>query len=617
MQAQDPQIKSLHQRASSHYLRGEFRQALEVWKGVIELDPEDERALEGVRLCELLVEEGATAPQEPAPSAPTVEAMAGSPFASAAEGFDRDLDELDEILETGLGSGPAKQAAPPEPSEAEQAAPPEPPEAEQAEDPAVFFDFSNVPEIAESPPDSLQVFASETPGADIEFGDLAAGDALPLGEMPADEVVIERHSHAEETAEAETPAAEGAQEAAAAELRSRVNELLAEALTAYEQDHKEEALAILNRIFILDENNHAALALHDNIRVELEAERAAADETAEAPPAGENEEAVAPLAEAGPLDDEPLDTDEIQVVAPEVRPAPPPRARQRVEPEPDELEDTASALAQASEKRRLLSDALLTRQNLMLVATLVVVVIVGGFLAFTFMRGSRGSSTPQTEAASLVESGLPPPAVAVVLSEGEGEPQAAAQPEQPAEPPPAAAEPAPAQEDAAALARRLEDLLAQAGQAMQRSDWAAAVLAFNQALEIDPANPTARDGLAEAGEQYREVKAQEQKYREAIDAFRDGNYRAALTLFYRLPEGEDAERLNRYKRNGWYNMGIQALAVGDCGSASTNLKEARAIDPQDRGVLLALDLANNCPYSRDTESFRTEARQLPLRRLDD
>ena len=64
-------------------------------------------------------------------------------------------------------------------------------------------------------------------------------------------------------------------------------------------------------------------------------------------------------------------------------------------------------------------------------------------------------------------------------------------------------------------------------------------------------------------------------------------------------------------------MGIQALAVGDCKSATTHLTEARGVDAQDREILLALDLAKICPYSRDTETYRDEVRQLPLRGLDD
>ena len=157
----------------------------------------------------------------------------------------------------------------------------------------------------------------------------------------------------------------------------------------------------------------------------------------------------------------------------------------------------------------------------------------------------------------------------------------------------------------------------QARQAMAREDWSAAVLACNQALEIDPANTAVRDDLAEAGKRYREERALEERHQQAIEAFNNGNYRSALTLLYRLSPDKDGERIERYKRNGWYNMGIQALAVGDCKSATTHLGEARSVDPEDREILLALELAKTCSYSRDTETYRNEVRQLPLRGLDD
>ena len=44
----------LHQQASARYLQGDFDSALGLWRELLNLDPGDQRALEGVRLCELL-----------------------------------------------------------------------------------------------------------------------------------------------------------------------------------------------------------------------------------------------------------------------------------------------------------------------------------------------------------------------------------------------------------------------------------------------------------------------------------------------------------------------------------------------------------------------------------
>ena len=123
--------------------------------------------------------------------------------------------------------------------------------------------------------------------------------------------------------------------------------------------------------------------------------------------------------------------------------------------------------------------------------------------------------------------------------------------------------------------------------------------------------------LNRAGEAYREQKEIDGKRQQAIDAFNSGNYRSALTLFYRLPEFDDPERLDRFKRNGWYNMGLQALQAGDCRGATDHLKEARSLDPDDREVLLAVDLAKTCRFSRTNQAYHDEVRLLSFRGLDD
>ena len=66
MQATDETISQLHQNASTHYLQGRFPEAVDAWRQILTANPQDERALEGVRLCELLTEDIVT----PAESAP-------------------------------------------------------------------------------------------------------------------------------------------------------------------------------------------------------------------------------------------------------------------------------------------------------------------------------------------------------------------------------------------------------------------------------------------------------------------------------------------------------------------------------------------------------------------
>ena len=48
------QIDQLHQQASQQYLEGDFASALVSWQQLLALDPADERAQEGARLCQLM-----------------------------------------------------------------------------------------------------------------------------------------------------------------------------------------------------------------------------------------------------------------------------------------------------------------------------------------------------------------------------------------------------------------------------------------------------------------------------------------------------------------------------------------------------------------------------------
>src|SRR5687767_456001 len=55
--------EALHEKASQHYLSGEFAEALAAWEAVLRLDPADERALEGTRLSRMMVPEPGSPPE--------------------------------------------------------------------------------------------------------------------------------------------------------------------------------------------------------------------------------------------------------------------------------------------------------------------------------------------------------------------------------------------------------------------------------------------------------------------------------------------------------------------------------------------------------------------------
>ena len=88
-------------------------------------------------------------------------------------------------------------------------------------------------------------------------------------------------------------------------------------------------------------------------------------------------------------------------------------------------------------------------------------------------------------------------------------------------------------------------------------------------------------------------------------------------MFYRLPvSDEEAERVAGYKRNAWYNMGVQALRSGDCVRAREHFGEAELAEPGHAAVKAALDLAGRCGGPGDRTYFR-EVDAMGYRGLED
>ena len=75
-------IDQLHQQAAAQYLQGEFNAAMESWRELLSLDPEDERAREGLRLCEMLAEEGGDVLSSQGASTGATAPVASAPVAS-------------------------------------------------------------------------------------------------------------------------------------------------------------------------------------------------------------------------------------------------------------------------------------------------------------------------------------------------------------------------------------------------------------------------------------------------------------------------------------------------------------------------------------------------------
>ena len=488
------QINKLHEQAASQYLQGEFDGAMQSWRELLTLDPADERAKEGVRLCELLAEE----------------------------------------------NGMTDSAAQSQPQAAPTPAPP-------------------APEV-------------EAELADLE--NLLDGIAPP-------------------------PAAP-APDQAAAELQSRVQELLVEASGVFEQGDTEGSLKLLERIFILDETHAAARALQEHI------------------------EAARPRA-AESLDDLSLDEDlpelpDVPTAAPEAEPAPPAEAPAAATPaetptpdDDDPFADVDDPIAPAEEAAA--ADEIDTDDDapvpaprvqrpgntrLVIAGAVFLVVAIGGYFAWKFLFGDNSlpltTPVPSTASQALAEEPADDAAPA-----GEAVETASV----------------PAEEPVAVDPERLSEIMARAQAAMLAGEYAAAVVAYDEVLRLAPDHAPAQEGLEHAGEGYREQQQRLERLQSAIAHFNAGSFREALRIFYRIPEGGEQARFDRYKANAWYNLGVQALQSGNCKDARSHFDEVKSIRPADPGLAQAEMLAEACRSRSSDSNYYRDAKALALRGLED
>jgi tetratricopeptide (TPR) repeat protein len=439
--------------------------------------------------------------------------------------------------------------------------------------------------------------------------DLKPKPAEPTGwEPPA---VVEEPSFELEPAPAPAPSS-----AAAAELKHRVNDLLAQAREKAEAGERDEALAILGRLAILDEENADAAALRTSLeaaeRSDLDmiehsitegvqaieadhldvAERCFDAVLAKSPghrealhyletirkkraeSTGATEPALTEMHEdllaggdlpmdfppagshASPLPAHAADTPALQVDVPAKSKTPKaPRATPLPEPP---VAPTTRRMALPSPKVLAIAVGALC-----LVALAVVLV--------PRLTGGRRAAPPAAAAAATASSrpaakDHPAPAPAPASTTA------------PAPKPGAlSVAPATAEDRAKAVAADIAD----GHREMSSGNVAAAVISFNEALKLDPVNPEAKAGLHDAVEQYKARKAELDAVEGIKTAFKDGEYTAALRLAYRLPPTVSADTVARIKVAGWYDLGIVALRAGECREAIGHFEEALAIDAED------------------------------------
>ena len=588
MQTSEQTAEKLHQQASANYLQGKFAEALAVWRQILQADPEDERAKEGLRLCELLTTDGAIE-AEPVEAVP--EAAVEAPIEFEVPDLELDLPSLDAV-------DPAQTV-----------------ESEMLDAPDPDRQADGI-ELDEEP-ETLEI-AGEVPPAPAEIV-----EGIPeVGAIPDADVEIRAP---------ESPPAS----AAGSELQRRVQDLMTEAAAAYASGDNDTARGVLGRVFILDETHAEALHLQEAIEngvppvtehadvADLDApEHDAApgefdlmsdDPDAEpiAPVEGPVEavaavQAVAPLGGSAEIDLEPggpdlavaaaSADDALQLGA--IETAPEGSIADEILDELPDFDDETEMAAAGKRGRLPQLNASKSKTKTIfggVVVAIVAVVAVGFWMR---LQGTKirdepmplaaiqaAAAPPETQAAQADESS------AGVLDAGSGR----------------------------GAPVDVQALMAEGRQAMDQGEYAAALVAFHAVMEADPTHLEASERMEAATENYKLQQEVEKQWLAATALFRDGEHRSAMKMFYRLePDSDqDVARLERYKTNGWYNMGVLALRSGHCELARSHMTEAEQISPADADVATALALADSCEAGSRRTGYQRALQVIHLRDLDD
>ena len=634
----DPRIKSLLDQASDRYNDGAYGDAIELWEQVRQLDPENQRAREGIRMARLLVsgEEPSerSDPRVAAALARVRELLEMGLTAEALEGvalirqIAPNLAELDILEAQASGAAPAGHTVP-----------------HQTEEPPARGVDSLLQQarsaLAEGREDDAARAAAQA--LEIEPGNMEACGILSLtgqggtvGEPPPGLAFEEP---------APAPTGHAAREPGPPPLPddpgSRLVGLLADGQVAFDQGRMQDAIAIWSRIFALDPSHAEAGRRIDMAKAAIEEQARETDDlfyrAVDAQDAGRLEEALGLFQQVLQINPSHLDaqtsvvelTDRIEGAGTTI--AIDETAAREIEQEKSShavhqddfpsnesvplatprqsRKSLESSYAPAPRPRPVIAPAPQGRRGLALAGGLVVFVGVG--VAAWLWLGGSGGSMPEARATLAAPTRPPaqPPAPvanppdAAPLQVVPGSAPGPAASAQVVTPPPPSGD--------------FRQLLAQARQHERAGRWAEAVLAYREALRLDPVDFDAQDELDRAMAQLEKEARFEQEIGQAVRAFDEHDYGPCLHKLYRLQQDYPRVRyLEDYIRNAWFNWGVQLLQAGDVDEAAEKFTEVLDMDAQDRESHRAREVARRYHgRSRDTvlESFATS---LPLRPLD-
>jgi tetratricopeptide (TPR) repeat protein len=620
------QNQQLLSKATALYHSGDYREAIQVWQEVLQQDPENQRAQEGIRMASLLLEEAETS--DASTPAPEQSETPQSPeiIAQVRDGIQRVRDclaaskHLDamEVCQSLLKMAPRSEAVREILEEAREAYEAQPFIAEHLEIARQLFVQERLDEASAEIQKIYFLNANHAEARKLD----AKIQALRQMQGPATNAGPDPDAPAPSSPGSETQRLQMPQELDSAAETEESHEPESGA------EGEGESRPILNENW---EEELAQLDLAPSTAEapaeprEVEAEPMPLTDLSEGP--GTFQAPAPPEPQADPKKQEPslsdLDLEQLsgEIVSSRTQKAP---DVSWVDAKPAPVEKPRKVARPARIPPRPAPRGGGLPLGKAMFTLLVLAGIAGGGWWFIGQRSASasgqgsGSGAPPAGRAPLKtrpqgQPSSPPGGANVGLSTNTSRP-AATTPAQAGLPPlPSAAPPVLSPEE---LKHEIASLFSKGREQMSRQAYPDAVITFSKVLDLDPANLEAKEQLDHAAAWVLEQKRLEEDFQTAKQFFVEKDYESALRKFYRLPKDRKLEGLDLFIRNAWYNWAVMSMKGGNCPEAIHRLDEVVNADAGDAEAAKLREVAEQYADKPKDKVFYAYVDRLTYRTLN-
>ena len=164
--------------------------------------------------------------------------------------------------------------------------------------------------------------------------------------------------------------------------------------------------------------------------------------------------------------------------------------------------------------------------------------------------------------------------------------------------------------------REIAGLFATGKAQMQRSGYEEAVATFSKILDLDPANLEAKEQFDAAASKVQEQRKLEEDLQTGKQFFVEKDYESALRKFYRLPKDRNLGEVDLFIRNAWFNWAVVSLKGGNCVEALKRLDEDLTLHPDDQEAAKLREVAEHYRDRPKDKVFYAYVDRLTYRTLN-